>query len=93
MQLRVLCKNILTGYDESMAHNMPSYKKNNIIEVAFTSQKQHICIYILKHDVMLANKKLLKGVNHGKGYIRYANTDKIDFKLIVKLLKGLNFVT
>lgn len=86
-QLRTLCKGILVGYDESMAYKMPSYKKNKVVEVAFASQKQHICIYILKHNVMLANQDLLKGLNHGKGCIRYANPAKIDFELITKLLK------
>jgi hypothetical protein len=35
---------------------------------------------------MLDNKELLKGLNHGKGCIRYSNPDKIDFELIRKLL-------
>ena len=86
-QLRELCNKLLIGYTEGMAYKMPSYKKNNVVEVAFASQKQHICIYILKHDVMLANKALLKGTNHGKGCIRYANPDKINFDLIAKLLQ------
>jgi uncharacterized protein YdhG (YjbR/CyaY superfamily) len=85
-ELRALCKKLLTGYEESMAYKMPSYKKNDIVEVAFASQKQHICVYILKHDVMLANNEALAGLNHGKGCIRYSNPDKIDFKLISKLL-------
>jgi len=55
--------------------------------VAFASQKQHICIYILKHEVMLKNEALLKGINHGKGCIRFANPAKIDYPLLTKLLK------
>ena len=43
-QLRTLCKEVLVGYEESMAYKMPSYKKNNVVEVAFASQKQHICL-------------------------------------------------
>ena len=86
-QLRTLCKEILVGYEESMAYKMPSYKKNNVVEVAFASQKQHICLYILKHDVMLANQELLQGLNHGKGCIRYSNPNKINFDFVAKLLK------
>lgn len=85
-KLRALCLDILTNYEESMSYKMPSYKKNEIVEVAFASQKQHICVYILKHNVMLSNKELLKGLNHGKGCIRYGNPNKIDFDLIKKLL-------
>ena len=86
-QLRTLCKEVLVGYEESMAYKMPSYKKNNVVEVAFASQKQHICLYILKHDVMLVNQELLRELNHGKGCIRYGNPNKISFDLIAKLLK------
>jgi hypothetical protein len=40
----------------------------------------------LVYQVMLDNKELLKGLNHGKGVIRYSNPDKIDFVLIRKML-------
>ena len=86
-KLRQLCEKHLPEHEESMSYNMPSYKLNNQVEVAFASQKQHICVYILKHDVMLNNKDELKGINHGKGCIRFSNPAKIDFQLIIKLLQ------
>lgn len=86
-KIRSLCLGILSGYVESMAYKMPSYKLNNKVDVAFASQKQHICIYFLIHKVMLNNQDLLKGLNHGKGCIRYSNPNKIDFTIIEKLLK------
>ncbi len=84
--LRNLCRETLIGYEECMDYKMPSYKRNNAVEVAFNSQKNHICLYILIHDVMSSNQNLIKGLNHGKGCIRYSNPDKIDFALIKKLL-------
>jgi len=86
-KLRKLCLKYLPDYDESMEYKMPSYKRNNQVEVAFASQKQHISVYILKHEVMLKNKERLKGLNRGKGCIRYSNPDKIDYHLITDLLK------
>lgn len=86
-KLRQLCLEKLPEHMESMVYKMPSYKRNDQVEVAFASQKQHICVYILKHDVMLQNKDRLKGLNHGKGCIRYSNPDKIDYQLITDLLK------
>ena len=85
-KLRKLCKEILIGYEEAIVYGGPAYKKDNDIEIGFASQKNHICFYCLVHNVMLDNKKLLKGLNHGKGVIRYSNPDKIDFELIRKLL-------
>jgi len=70
-----------------MVYNMPSYSRNNQVEVAFASQKQHICVYVLIHEVMLSNKDRLAGLNHGKGCIRFSNPEKIDYELISELLK------
>ena len=86
-KLRQLCLKYLPKHEEGMGYKMPSYRNNDQIEVAFASQKQHICVYILKHDVMLQNEERLKGVNHGKGCIRFSNPDKIDYLLITDLLK------
>lgn len=86
-QLRKLCLEHLRDYSEGMSYKMPSYTNENEVEVAFASQKQHICVYFLIHEVMLDNEELLKGLNHGKGCIRYSNPEKINYDLIRKLLK------
>ncbi len=86
-KLRELCLKHLPDYEESMVYKMPSYKRDGQVEVAFASQKQHISIYFLKHEVMLNNKEQLKGLNHGKACIRFSNPDKIDFQLLTELLK------
>jgi uncharacterized protein YdhG (YjbR/CyaY superfamily) len=41
----------------------------------------------MKHAVMINNKDRLKGINHGKGCIRFSNPNKIDYDLITVLLK------
>ena len=85
-KLRALCLEHLPEHEEGMAYKMPSYVHNDQVEVAFASQKQHISVYILKHEVMLNNQERLQGLNHGKGCIRFSNPDKIDFQLIAGLL-------
>lgn len=41
-KLRNLCKEILIGYEESMAYGGPTYQKDNGIEIGFANQKnQH----------------------------------------------------
>ena len=89
-KIRNLCLTHLTNHEESMVYKMPSYKRNNQVEVAFASQKQHICVYFLIHEIMLNNKEHLKGLNHGKGCIRYSNPSKIDYDLISSLLEQTN---
>ena len=41
-KLRQLCKEILTGYTETMAYGSSTYKKDNAIEIGFASQKNYI---------------------------------------------------
>jgi len=89
-QLRKLCQKHLPDHEESMQYNMPSYIRDKQVEVAFASQKQYICVYFLIHEVMLNNKDRLKGLNHGKGCIRYSNPDRIDYTMIAELLKQTN---
>jgi len=63
--------------EKRMAYGGPTYKIDKGIEIGFASQKNHICFYCLIHQVMLDNKELLKGLNHGKGCIRYQTRTKL----------------
>jgi uncharacterized protein YdhG (YjbR/CyaY superfamily) len=85
--LRALCLETLEGYEEGMDYGMPSYKKDGIVEVGFASQKNYISLYILKQEVMDANRDLLQGLNLGKGCIRYTTPARMNFEVIEKLLR------
>jgi uncharacterized protein YdhG (YjbR/CyaY superfamily) len=84
--LRKLCVKTLVGYEEDMAYGTPCYKKNGLVEVAFASQKNYIALYVLKKGVVDAFRTELAGANIGKGCIRYSRPEKLDFKVIKKLL-------
>jgi uncharacterized protein YdhG (YjbR/CyaY superfamily) len=86
-QLRELCQATLAGYEESMAYGMPSYSKQGVVEVAFASQKNYISLYILKEPVLDQHRPSLKGLNMGKGCIRYSKPEKIDFVLVKQMLE------
>jgi uncharacterized protein YdhG (YjbR/CyaY superfamily) len=89
-RLRDLCRTELKGFEESMMYGGPSYSRNGDVEVSFASQKHFIGLYILRLDVMNAYRDALKtkGVTLGKGCIRYATPEKIDFAVVKKLLKA-----
>lgn len=76
--LRALCVDELTGFDEGMEYGMPSYSRNGSVEVAFASQKNYISLYVLRESVVRANAQLLDGLSVGKGCIRYRRPDQID---------------
>ncbi|MBC8507522.1 MAG: DUF1801 domain-containing protein [Anaerolineales bacterium] len=86
-QLRQLCRELLTGYEENMEYGMPSYSKDGVVEVAFASQKNYISFYVLKEPVMDKHRPALEGLNLGKGCIRYTKPEKIDFEIVEKLLR------
>jgi len=79
-------REILAGYEEGIYFGMPGYKYNGTIVVGFASQKNYISLYILKEDVMQANRQLLGGLSVGKGCIRNSNLKKMDVGVIRKLL-------
>ena len=87
--LRDLCLKCLIGYEEGMDYGMPSYKKNGTVEVGFASQKNYISLYVLKKSVVDAHRAELAGASVGKGCIRYARPEKLDFNVIEKLLRDL----
>ena len=85
-KLRKSCVTILKDYEETMEYGMPCYKKNNVGEVAFASQKNYISLYITKHAVVIKNLSLLDKKSVGKSCIRFSNPKKIDFTVVEKLL-------
>ena len=86
-QLRQLCQDTLTGYEESMEYGMPSYKvPGSEVEVAFASQKNYISLYVLKEAVLNEFRPALEGLNLGKGCVRYTKPEKMDFEVIEQML-------
>jgi uncharacterized protein YdhG (YjbR/CyaY superfamily) len=85
-QLRELCLETLQGYQETMEYGMPCYKKGERAEVAFANQKNHIALYVMKENVVNANRQALAGLNVGKSCIKYSKPNKLDFVVIKKLL-------
>lgn len=86
-KLRSLCRKVLAGYEEGMDYGMPVYKKGGEVEVAFASQKNYIAIYFLKSEALRACQALLKGIDMGKGCLRFPKAEKIDVAVIEKLLR------
>jgi uncharacterized protein YdhG (YjbR/CyaY superfamily) len=87
-KIRELCVLELKGYDEVMRYGMPCYEKNKVVEVSFASQKNNIALYILKQDVMEQYRKELKETTTGKGCISYTKPEKIDLRIVQKILSA-----
>ncbi len=86
-RLRALCVETLGGYEELLDYGMPGYRRvGDEIEVAFASQARYISIYIMRKDVLDRYRAALTTRDVGKGCIRYANPDKIDYDVVRSIL-------
>ena len=85
-RIRTLCREHLKGFTEDMRYGMPSYSRNNVVEVAFASQKQNIALYVLRTIVLDHYRHLFAKSAIGKGCIRYRNQNKIDFDIVAEML-------
>ena len=86
--LRKLCREELTGFAEAMKHGMPSYLRDDEVEVAFASQKSYISLYVLRQAAVQANVDRLSGLSVGKGAIRFARPEQIDPATVRALLRA-----
>ena len=89
-QIRLLCREHLPEFEESMQYGMPSYSREGTVEVAFASQKSNISLYILRTDVLNQYRDQFPKSAIGKGCIRYRNPNKIDFTMVQEMLVKTN---
>jgi uncharacterized protein YdhG (YjbR/CyaY superfamily) len=88
-QLRQLCRERLTGWDERMQWGMPGYGPEGADSVvAFNSQKQHIALYAGPTAIARFADRLV-GIDCGKGCVRYRRAEQIDFSVISDMLDDI----
>ncbi len=85
-KLRRLCQWHLKAYEENMDFGMPVYKRNGVAEIAFASQKQYISFYVMKREVLDEFRSALPGAKIGKGCVRFAKPERIDFNVLSQVL-------
>ena len=85
-QLRALCRQNLTGYQECMEYGMPGYKRNGSLEFSFASQKQYIALYA-KPVLVNEFREALRKAKIGKSCIRFHRPEELDFAVIAQLLR------
>ena len=86
-RLRALCRDCLHGYQEAMAYGMPTYTSEGRPEIAFARQVSYFSLYVMKKDVLDGHRSELRGIDLGKGCIRYRRPEQIDWTLVEVLLR------
>ena len=87
-RLRGLCLEAFGAEHELMAFGMPAYGDPKLPWIAFNSQKQHIAFYAGQTAVDTFADRL-KGVDCGKGCIRWRKPEAMDFDLIADILSDV----
>ena len=86
-RLREACRRAFPGWEERMQWGMPGYGPpgaDNL--VSFNNQKNYISLYAGR-DAIERCRSDLKGASFGKGCVRFAKSDKIDFAVVDRLLR------
>ena len=84
--LRDACLQLLPGFSESLRYGMPSYQRDEDVEIAFASQKDHVSLYVLHTDVVNAHLPRLERLSIGEGCIRYRHPEQIDMDVVRSML-------
>jgi len=87
-ELRRLARELLTDHEERMQYGMPSYARNETVDFAFASQSKYISLYVMKQDVVAGHAEQLRGMDMGKGCIRFRSVEQIDLDLVASLLRA-----
>jgi len=85
-KVRNLCREILKDCEETMRFGMPCYQREGEMVAAFASQKRHVAIYV-GPAVLDAFAPRLGRTRVGRGCIRYAAPDQMDFDMLRKILQ------
>ncbi|MCE7736950.1 MAG: DUF1801 domain-containing protein [Candidatus Heimdallarchaeota archaeon] len=84
--LRLLVHQEYPKIDEIPEINILDFKLDGVSMFVFGSQKQHMCFYFSK-ALMQKHKGELKGLNLGKGTIRFTDIKKINKKVLKRIIK------
>ena len=87
-QFRKIAREVLSDCDEVMDYGMAAYRRGGELVTAFANQKGYIAFYA-GQTAIAAHKAALKGIDCGKGCIRYKNIAKIDFAVVRSLFENI----
>jgi uncharacterized protein YdhG (YjbR/CyaY superfamily) len=85
-KLRAACRRELRGYKEMMRYGMPSYARDEQVEVSFAKQARNLSLYILNQAVFEAHRPDLDGLSLGKGCIRFMRPAQLNWDVVSRLL-------
>lgn len=77
VELRAMIKAKVPDVNEGINYKMLSYRQGEEIIFHLNAQKSYVCLYVGDIAKVDPDGVFLKGLNHGKGCIRFKKTDSI----------------
>ncbi|MDQ3156666.1 MAG: DUF1801 domain-containing protein [Actinomycetota bacterium] len=84
--LREACLQLLPGFSESFRYGLPSYGRDDDVEIAFANHEEYISFYVSHADIINAHQARLGGLSVDKDCIRYRHPDQIDMDVVRSIL-------
>jgi len=85
-KLRKLVRKIAPDAVESMQHGMASYAMGEML-FALASQKAYLALYVCEAAAVEAHREGLKGLNCGKGCIRFQSLEELPLDVVSDILQ------
>ena len=85
-KLRKLVRKIAPDAVEAMQYGMPSYALGDML-FGLASQKRYLALYVCDSAAVEAHRAGLKGLNCGKGCIRFQSLDELPLDVVSAILQ------
>jgi len=85
--VREVARRVLADHEERMHWGMPVYMRQEKIRFGFAEQKQFVSLYFMDPKVLDENAEAIAGMIRGKRCLRFRRLDRIDARLLERLLQ------
>jgi len=86
--VREVARRVLSDHEERMHWGMPVYVRQEKIRFGFAEQKQFLSLYFMDPKVLDENVEATVGAIRGKRCLRFRRLDRIDARLLERLLQA-----
>ena len=85
-KVRALLRAHLPDAEEGMMFGMPGYTVGGVPAAAFAAQKNYLCLYICRAELIERHRAAFEGLSVGKGCIRFRAFDQLPMAAVKKIL-------
>jgi uncharacterized protein YdhG (YjbR/CyaY superfamily) len=85
--VREVARRVLADHEERMHWGMPVYMRQQKIRFGFAEQKEFVSLYFMDPRVLDENREAIAGMIRGKSCLRFRRLERMDARLLERLLQ------